>query len=152
MENQIANFNNNSEDVHISIKHLLECNQSACIAECIKPCPKSICSSSTSLEKTLKLAGFSQSIRFLLRNDNSDVFCEFIQKMLNNIKRIAYKNKNALKKVQEELINYLKESIYLSLSLNPNFIYQDKNKNNDYILKQAFKKLIQNEELGDSNS
>lgn len=86
-------------------------------------------------------------LTYFILNDNSDVFCEFIQKMLNNIKRIAYKNKNALKIVQEELINYLKESIYLSLSLNPNFIYKDKNKNNDYILKQTFKKLIQNDEI-----
>lgn len=86
-------------------------------------------------------------LTYFILNDNSDVFCEFIQKMLNNIKRITYKNKNALKKIQKELINYLKESVYLSLSLNPNFIYQNKNENNDYILKQTFKKLIQNEEI-----
>ena len=56
-------------------------------------------------------------LTYFILNDNSDVFCEFIQKMLNNIKRITYKNKNALKKIQKELINYLKESVYLSLSL-----------------------------------
>ena len=86
-------------------------------------------------------------LTYFILNDSSNVFCEFIHKILNSIKRITYKNKNALKQVQKELINYLKESIYLSLSLNPNFIYQDKNKNNDYVLKQTFKRLIQNEEI-----
>ena len=71
--------------------------------------------------------------------------------ILNNIKRITYKSidkkETVLKKVKKNLISYLKESIYLSLSLNPNFIYQEANKNNKYILKKVFKKLMRNNEI-----
>lgn len=90
-------------------------------------------------------------LTYFVLNNNEEAFCEFIQKMLNNIKRITYKSidkkETVLKKVKKNLISYLKESIYLSLSLNPNFIYQEANKNNKYILKKVFKKLMQNNEI-----
>lgn len=86
-------------------------------------------------------------LTYFVLNKNDEAFCEFVTRMLNNIKRINYKNEKVQEKIKDELINYLKESIYLSLSLNPNFIYKNNNINNCFILKNTFNKLMDIDDL-----
>jgi hypothetical protein len=79
-------------------------------------------------------------LTYFVLNDSDKAFCEFLQKIIVNIERSTYKNEQALTLIKNGLIDYLKESIYLALSLNPNFIY----KKNKYELKNSFEKLTQN--------
>lgn len=77
-------------------------------------------------------------LTYFILNNNTDAFCEFSSKMIDNIERINYKNTFILNKIKKDLYNHLKEAIYLALALNPNFIYK---KDDCEKKKEAFIKL-----------
>ena len=86
---------------------------------------------------------------FLLNNDEASI-CNFIKKIGLSIERISYKadnkeNKKELEnKIKKELESYLKEALYLTLSLYPKYIYKNTNDpNQDLTLKNLFYKLNQ---------
>lgn len=88
---------------------------------------------------------------FLLNNDEVAIY-EFIKKINSGIERIFYKidedNKpisiqNYIEsKIKSELEKYLKEALYLALSLYPKYIYKkNEDKDNESVLKNLFYKL-----------
>lgn len=82
---------------------------------------------------------------FLLNNDEKAIY-EFIKKINIGIERISYKStifKDYIEdKIKKELEKYLKEALYLTLSLYPQYIYKKiEDKNNKLVLKNLFYKL-----------
>ena len=82
---------------------------------------------------------------FLLNNDEVAIY-EFIKKINLGIERISYKStifKACIEdKIKTELEKYLKEALYLTLSLYPKYIYKkNKDKNHESVLKNSFYKL-----------
>lgn len=84
---------------------------------------------------------------FLLNNDDTAIY-NFIKKISLSIERISYKADNFQNdienKIKKELERYLKEALYLTLSLYPKYIYKNTNDpNQDLTLKNLFYKLNQ---------
>ena len=84
---------------------------------------------------------------FLLNNDDAAIY-NFIKKIGLSIERISYKadkfQNDIENKIKKELEKYLKEALYLTLSLYPRYIYKNTNEQNqDLILKNLFYKLNQ---------
>lgn len=84
---------------------------------------------------------------FLLNNDEAAIY-NFIKKISLSIERISYKADNFQNdienKIKKELERYLKEALYLTLSLYPKYIYKNTNDpNQDLTLKNLFYKLNQ---------
>lgn len=82
---------------------------------------------------------------FLLNNDETAIY-NFIKKISSCIDRISYKSatfQNDIEtKIKKELEKYLKEALYLTLSLSPKYVYKNNDgKNTDLILKNLFYKL-----------
>lgn len=98
-------------------------------------------------------------ITYFLLNDDENAIYEFIKKINFSIDRIVYSEKNSNKTnkiknlikeiVKNELINYLKEALYLSFSLNPKFIYKEADNKNNY--KTLFYKLNEKYDYFNSN-
>src|SRR5574344_173819 len=88
-------------------------------------------------------AYWDKVLTYFLLNKSADAFCEFINRTIKNIERITYsqEDKAVLKRVKDDLLEYLKESTILALSLNPNFIYKN---DSEKSLKSEFKKLNKN--------
>lgn len=84
-------------------------------------------------------------LTYFVLNKSENAFCDFVRTMLKNIDRIKYPNNDALEDVKNNLKEYLKESIYLALSLNPNFIYEKKQNVSDF--KKDFEKLTRETEF-----
>lgn len=83
-------------------------------------------------------AFWDKVLTYFLLNKDKKAFCDFIDKIMDNIQRIYYKTENILHEIKIDLYSHLLESIYLSLSLNPCFIY---NENSDFIINQEFIRL-----------
>lgn len=82
---------------------------------------------------------------FLLNNDEAAIY-NFIKKISLSIERISYradKFQNDIEnKIKKELEKYIKEALYLTLSLYPRYIYKNSdNQNTDLTLKNLFYKL-----------
>lgn len=82
---------------------------------------------------------------FLLNNDEAAIY-NFIKKISLSIDRISYKpttfQNDIENKIKKELEKYLKEALYLTLSLYPRYIYKNSdNQNTDLTLKNLFYKL-----------
>ena len=90
-------------------------------------------------------AFWDKVLTYFMLNKDKEAFCEFSQKIINNIQRINYKQKDILEYIKVDLYIHLLESIYLSLSLNPQFIYIDDSSeliNNEFLaLERSFSSL-----------
>lgn len=90
-------------------------------------------------------AFWDKVLTYFLLNKDKKAFCEFSQKIIDNIQRINYKQKDILDYIKTDLYIHLLESIYLSLSLNPHFIYRNDSKeviNNEFLaLERSFSNL-----------
>ena len=94
----------------------------------------------------LELAAFwDKVLTYFLLNKDEAAFCEFSIKLLDNIQRINYDTTEILDNIKINLFNHLLESIYLSLALNPTFIYKkgsNKLTNKNFTnLEKSFSKL-----------
>lgn len=82
---------------------------------------------------------------FLLNNDDAAIY-NFIKKIGLSIERISYKadkfQNDIENKIKKELERYLKEALYLTLSLYPKYIYKNTDEQNTNLtLKNLFYKL-----------
>ena len=82
---------------------------------------------------------------FLLNNDDASIY-NFIKKIGLSIERISYKadkfQNDIENKIKKELERYLKEALYLTLSLYPKYIYKNTDEQNTNLtLKNLFYKL-----------